>query len=99
MCNIKHMLNNYQVPGTREGAPRKWGMGMKKTYPIEVDCANCANLMEVEANKVEGVKKATVNFMMLKMTVKFEEEADPSQVMPEVLRVCRTIEPDCEIEF
>jgi hypothetical protein len=55
--------------------------------------------MEVEANKVEGVKKATVNFMMLKMTVKFEDGADPGQVMPEVLRVCRTVEPDCEIEF
>ncbi len=33
---------------------------MRKSYPIEVDCANCANLMEVEANKVAGVKKACV---------------------------------------
>ena len=36
---------------------------MKKTYKIEVDCANCANLMEEAANKVEGVAKATVNFI------------------------------------
>ena len=72
---------------------------MRKSYPIEVDCANCANLMEVEANKVAGVKKATVNFMMLKMTVKFEEGADPAQVMPEVLAACKGVVPDCSIEF
>ena len=28
---------------------------MKKTYNIEVDCANCANLMEEAAGKTEGV--------------------------------------------
>lgn len=26
---------------------------MKKTYQIEVDCANCANLMEEAAKKTE----------------------------------------------
>ena len=36
---------------------------MKKTYRIEVDCANCANLMEEAANRTEGVQKAVVNFM------------------------------------
>ena len=29
---------------------------MKKSYKIEVDCANCANLMEEAAKKTEGVK-------------------------------------------
>ena len=29
---------------------------MKKTYKIEVDCANCANLMEDAAKKIAGVK-------------------------------------------
>ena len=72
---------------------------MKKTYPIEVDCANCANKMEESANKVEGVKTATVNFMTLKMSVEFEEGADPKTVMKEVLKSCRKIEPDCEISF
>ena len=72
---------------------------MKKSYKIEVDCANCANQMEEAANKVEGVAKATVNFMMLKMNVEFEEGADPKVVMKNVLKACRKIEPDCEIEF
>ncbi|MBQ6149193.1 MAG: cation transporter [Oscillospiraceae bacterium] len=70
---------------------------MKKTYGIEVDCANCANKMEEAANKTEGVKKAVVNFMTLKMIVEFAEGADEKKVMKEVLKNCRKVEDDCEI--
>ena len=42
---------------------------MKKTYKIDVDCANCANKMEDAAKKTAGVKDATVNFMTLKMSM------------------------------
>jgi copper chaperone CopZ len=72
---------------------------MTKTYKIDVDCANCANKMEEAAKKTEGVKDATVNFMTLKMTVEFEEGADPKTVMPTVLAACRKVESDCEISF
>jgi len=70
---------------------------MKKTYKIEVDCANCANKMEEAAKKTEGVKNAIVNFMTLKMTVEFEEGADPKIVMQKVLKNCKVVEDDCEI--
>ena len=72
---------------------------MTKTYKIEVDCANCANKMEIAANKIEGVKSAAVNFMALKMNVEFEDGFDCKTVMTEVLKACRKIEPDCEIYF
>ncbi len=72
---------------------------MKKTYSIEVDCANCANLMEQAANKTEGVASAVVNFMIQKMSVEFVEGADAKKVMKDVLKACRKVEPDCEIEF
>lgn len=72
---------------------------MKKTYTIEVDCANCANKMEEAAKKTEGVKDASVNFMALKMKVEFDEGADEKAVMKNVLKACRKVEPDCEIEF
>lgn len=72
---------------------------MKKTYKIEVDCANCANKMEEAAQKTAGVKTAVVNFMALKMVVEFEEGADPAAVMPEVLKNCKKVEDDCEIYF
>ena len=72
---------------------------MKKTYKIEVDCANCANLMETATQKVDGIKHATVNFMTQKMIVEFEDGADISSVMKQVLKTCKKVEPDCEIEF
>lgn len=72
---------------------------MKKTYKIEVDCANCANKMEIATKNTDGVKDATVNFMMLKMIVEFEEGADEKKVMKQVLKNCRKVEDDCEIFF
>ncbi|BBH27636.1 MAG: cation transporter [Intestinibaculum porci] len=72
---------------------------MKKRYKIDVDCANCANKMEVEAKKTEGVKDAVVNFMTLKMIVDFEDGADPKEVMPRVLENCKKVESDCQIFF
>ena len=71
---------------------------MKKTYQIEVDCANCANLMEEAAKKTEGVANATVNFMTQKMIVEFAEGAD-EKTMKAVLKACKKVEPDCEIEL
>lgn len=70
---------------------------MKKNYKIDVDCANCANKMEQAAKNTDGVKDATVNFMMLKMIVEFEEGADPKKVMKEVQKNCKVVEDDCEI--
>ena len=70
---------------------------MKKTYKIDVDCANCANKVEDAAKNTAGVKDATVNFMALKMIVEFEEGQDPKAVMPEVLKNCKKVEDDCEI--
>jgi len=70
---------------------------MKKTYKIEVDCANCANKMEEAAKGVAGVKNVVVNFMTLKMIVDFEDGAEPKTVMKEVLKECKRVEDDCEI--
>ena len=70
---------------------------MKKTYKIEVDCANCANLMENAASETEGVAAAAVNFMTQKMTVEFAEGADVNEVMKNVVRNCKKVEDDCEI--
>ena len=70
---------------------------MKKTYKIDVDCANCANKMEEAAKNTAGVKDATVNFMMLKMIVEFEDGQDPKAVMKVVLKNCKKVEDDCEI--
>lgn len=70
---------------------------MKKTYQIEVDCANCALKMEEAAKKVEGVTEATVSFMTQKMKVAFAEGADEKTVMQNVRKACKKVEDDCEI--
>lgn len=70
---------------------------MKKTYKIDVDCANCANKMEDAARKTPGVADASVNFMLLKMSVTFEEGADAAAVMADVRKRCKKVESDCEI--
>ena len=70
---------------------------MKKPYQIEVDFANCANLMENAAKKTDGVRNAVVNFMTQKMIVEFEDGQEPKAVMQAVLKACKKVEPDCEI--
>ena len=70
---------------------------MKKTFKIEVDCANCANKMEDAARKTPGVKEVTVNFMTQKMIVEFDEGADAAAVMKNVAAACKKVEEDCEI--
>ena len=67
---------------------------MKKTYRIEVDCANCANLMEEAANRTEGVQKAVVNFMTQKLIVEFAEGSDVNAVKKSVLKNCKKVEED-----
>ncbi len=70
---------------------------MKKTYKIDVDCANCAAKMEQAAKDTAGVADCVVNFMALKMIVEFEEGADVKAVMQDVLKNCKKVEDDCEI--
>ena len=84
-------MKEYNMP---EGRRRSI---MKKTYKIEVDCANCALKMEEAAKKVEGVVEATVSFMTQKMKVEFAEGADYNNVMQTVRKACKKVEDDCEI--
>lgn len=70
---------------------------MKKTYKIEVDCANCANLMEETVKKSEGVKDAVVNFMTQKLIVEFEDGQDAKAVMEAVIKNCKNVDDDFEI--
>ena len=69
---------------------------MKKTYKVEVDCANCAAKMEDLIKKIDGVNDASVNFMTQKMMVD-ADDARFDGIMKEVVKVCAKVEPDCKI--
>lgn len=70
---------------------------MKKTYAIEVDCANCANKMELATANTPGIKSAVVNFMAQKLIVEFEDGCDTAAVMKAVVKNCRKATGDGEI--
>ena len=69
---------------------------MKKTFKlVDFDCANCAQKMENAINKLPGVT-ATVSFMAQKMTIE-GDDARFDEIVKEAVRVCKKVEPDCEI--
>ena len=67
---------------------------MKKTYKIEVDCANCAAKIENAINKLEGVEKAAVNFLTQKLTL---EAADPAALLPLIEKAGKRVDDDFRI--
>ena len=69
---------------------------MQKKFKIEVDCANCAAKMEAAAKKIPGVNGLTVSFMAQKMVVD-ADDGRFDEIMREIVKVCKKVEPDCEI--
>ena len=70
---------------------------MKQTFKlIDLDCANCAAKMENAIKKIDGVTAATVSFMTQKMTVE-GDDARFDDIMKQVVKTCKKVEPDCEI--
>lgn len=72
---------------------------MKKTFQLtDLDCANCAAKMEAGIQKIDGVHSAAVSFLTQKMTVE-ADDARFDEIMKQVVKVCRKIEPDCVIHL
>lgn len=71
---------------------------MQKSYKIEVDCANCANQVEEAINKMDEVKSCSINFMFQKMTLEFEDSIKEKDLLKQVKKVAKRIEPDFEVE-
>ncbi len=70
---------------------------MKKVYTLrDLDCANCAAKMERAVKRIDGVRDASVNFLLQRMTLEADEE-NFSAIEKEAVRVCRRVEPDCEV--
>ena len=70
---------------------------MKKKFKmVDLDCANCATKMEAAINKIDGVKEATVSFMTQRLVIE-ADDARFDEIMQEVVKVCKKVEPECEI--
>ena len=71
---------------------------MKKTFQmIDLDCANCAAKMETAIKKLDGVHDATVSFLTQKLTLDAEDDRF-EEILDQVVKVCKKVEPDCVIQ-
>ena len=72
---------------------------MRKTYKlIDLDCANCAAKMEAAIQKIDGVSEASVSFLTQKLTVE-AEDGRFEEIMKQVVKACKKVEPDCVIKL
>ena len=72
---------------------------MKKQFKLQdLDCANCAAKMETAIKKLDGVHDATVSFLTQKLTLDAEDDRF-EEILDQVVKVCKKVEPDCEIEL
>lgn len=70
---------------------------MKKKFKCEIDCANCAAKVEEAAKKIDGVKSVSINFMTQKMTLEVDDDRF-DEILEEVVRTGRKVEPDFSVE-
>ena len=72
---------------------------MRKTYKlIDLDCAHCAAKMEAAIQKIDGVTEASVSFLTQKLTVE-AEDSRVEEIMKQVVKACKKVEPDCVIKL
>lgn len=72
---------------------------MRKTYKLtDLDCANCAAKMEAAIQKIDGVSEASVSFLTQKLTVE-AEDGRFEEIMKQVVKACKKVEPDCVIKL
>lgn len=70
---------------------------MKKIFKLEdLDCANCAAKLERAVSKLDGVDAVNVSFMTQRMSIDADETRF-DEIMDNVVKTCRKIEPDCKI--
>ena len=68
----------------------------KRFKLIDLDCANCAAKMETAIKKLDGVEDAAGSFMMQKLTVT-ADEGRFEEIMDQIEKTCKKVEPDCRI--
>ena len=70
---------------------------MIKKYEVgEIDCAVCAGKIEDAIKKIDGVKSASLNFIMQTLTVE-AEESEFSRIEKEIVKAGRKTERNFEL--
>ncbi|MBR3807414.1 MAG: cation transporter [Lachnospiraceae bacterium] len=70
---------------------------MKKVYLLEdLDCAHCAQKIEKEVAKLDGVSESKVTFLTQKLTVEVEDEK-AADLFDKVKKIVKKFEPDVTV--
>ncbi len=70
---------------------------MKKVYLLEdLDCAHCAEKIEKEVAKLEGVSESKVTFLTQKLTVEVEE-GRVTTLLNDIKKIVKKFEPDVTV--
>lgn len=70
----------------------------KKELILEgLHCANCANKIEDQVNKIKGVEQASLNFVSKKLTIKSKYKQDLNMIVEEVTKIVKKLEPHVEV--
>jgi cation transport ATPase len=67
---------------------------MKRVFKLEgLECANCAAKMEKAINDINGVNRATVNFISSKLVIEADDDriTEITEIAEEIIK---DIEPD-----
>mgnify|MGYP000996685456 FL=1 len=62
-----------------------------------LNCASCASKIEQLTNEIDGVDKATLDFVTKKLRVKVHEERKTKGIIAEIKKIVNRLEPDVNI--
>ena len=62
----------------------------------DLDCANCAAKMEHCLKKIDNINHVSVNYFTQKMIIDVND-TEFENVIQQVIKICKKIEPDCKI--
>jgi len=74
------------------------GGRIKKEYILQgLDCANCANKIEEQVKKIEGVESASLNFISKKLTIETPNKQELQAIVEKATTIVKGLEPHVEV--
>lgn len=72
-------------------------VSMKELILDGLDCANCAAKIEAKVNKLEGVSRASMNFVNKTLTIEISDKDRIDDILSETKKIVNIMEPDVNI--
>ncbi|MBN7772215.1 heavy metal translocating P-type ATPase [Clostridium aminobutyricum] len=73
--------------------------GQKTLYLLGLCCGDCAQKIEAQVNRIEGVKAATLDFVSQKLTIEAVDREKLPSIIRQASQIALDIEPDIKISY